>query len=143
MSTIAKVGELSKEEQFAKGISEGKTIKDAMIDAGYPKSRALRGTAGLTKRMIQAMASEGLKLAEFGKSLNLETLKNMTIGRLAKNMIEGKDGGVMSAKTMGSHRELNLWTPEHMAGIIVLAAPVKFSENKKTILDIPSEDSDL
>jgi hypothetical protein len=139
MSTVAKVGELSKEEQFAKGISEGKTIKDAMIDAGYPKSRALRGTAGLTKKMVRAMADEGYKLAEFGKSLDLETLKNIAIGRLATNAIQGKDGGVMSAKQIGQHKDIGLWVAESMAGVIMINVPNQAIENKSKVIDASPE----
>jgi hypothetical protein len=131
----------NREQIFAEKIADGGSIKQSMIDAGYPESRANKGLAGCSKRMIQAVAEEGIELAAFGKSLSLDTLKYIAIGRLAANAIEGRDGGVMSAKTLGSHRELNLWTPESMAGIIVITPPNQAVQNADKTID--AEESNL
>lgn len=47
----------------------------------------------------------------------------MVIGRLAVNTARGKDAGAMSAKILGSRRELNMFTPENQVGVFVVNPP--------------------
>jgi nucleoid DNA-binding protein len=119
---------------FAKEMAAGNSIKQSMITAGYSEKQASKGVKAISQKMLKALSKEGVKLADFGKQFSLDELKNVAIGRLVQNAITGKDGGVMSAKTLGSHRDLNLWTPEQMAGVIVLQAPTFAAENKAKLL---------
>jgi hypothetical protein len=119
---------------FAKQMVAGNSIKQSMIAAGYSEKQASKGKAAVSNKMLKALAAEGYKMADFGKQFSMDELKNIAIGRLVTNSITGKDGGVMSAKTLGSHRDLNLWTPEQMAGVIVLQAPNFAVENKAKML---------
>jgi hypothetical protein len=125
----------SRERVFAAKLASGQTIKQSMVEAGYPLSRAKRGIAGMSKKMLKALSAEGYDLAQYGKSLSLDTLKNMVIGRLATNVVNGKDGGVMSAKTLGSHRELNLFVPESQVGVIVLGMPGQIEAKREKLLE--------
>lgn len=120
---------------FAKNLAEGNSIRQSMIQAGYSEKQANKGKAAISKKMLKALSKEGYKMAEFGKQFSLDEIKHTVIGRLMTNAISGKDGGVMSAKTLGSHRDLNLWTPEQMAGIIVLNAPTQVIDNKAKLLE--------
>jgi len=68
-----------------------------------------------------------------------ETRKYLVRGRLLENTIAGKDGGAMSAKILGSDRELAMWEPELNQGVIVLQAPREAFERKAELLGETTE----
>jgi hypothetical protein len=98
----------------------GQTIKGAMMASGYSEPMASRGWTGVPKSVFALLAKRGTKLTRLGAELSLDDCKHLVLGRLAENCVKGKDGGVMSAKVLGSRRELNLWTPDSQVGVIVL-----------------------
>jgi hypothetical protein len=126
---------------FAQEMARGNSLRQSMIAAGYSEKQAGKGIKSVSKAMMRAMKNEGVKMADFGKSLDMDTLKHIAIGRLATNAIQGKDGGCLSAKQLGSHRDLNLWAAESQAGVIVISVPNHISENKSKLLE-SSESSD-
>jgi hypothetical protein len=111
-----------RQKKAAEGLRAGKTIKAALLDAGYAETTAKMGMRAVPLS-VQTLGIKGSGVWRVGKGLSIDDFKYLALGRLAVNTAEGKDGGVMSAKTLGSHRELNLWTPESQIGLIVVNAP--------------------
>ena len=99
-----------------------KTIKSAMLEAGYAPGTARLGMQAVPMT-VQALGLKGSSVYQAGRGMSIEDLKHLAIGRLVLNVTEGRDGGVMSAKTLGSHRELNLWQSESQVGVLVVNAP--------------------
>lgn len=96
------------------------TIKGAMMASGYTESMSSRGWTGVPQSVFALLAKRGTKLTRLGKELSLDDCKHLVLGRLAENCVKGKDGGVMSAKVLGSRKELNLWVADSQVGVIVL-----------------------
>ena len=46
--------------------------------------------------------------------------EDLIIGRLQENIENGSDKAALSAKIMGSHKALGLWTAENQTGVVVL-----------------------
>ncbi len=113
-----------------------RTITSAMIEAGYSPATASQGMAAVPATVL-ALGMKGSNVYQVGKSLKVEDLRHLAIGRLAINVTEGKDGGVMSAKTLGSHRELNLWTADTQVGVILVQAP---ETHVKALSQVPEEE---
>ena len=115
----------------------GTKVSEALIAAGYSKTQANKGWESVPKSVIKLLPKKTRMLMDRGKALAAEKrdMEHLIIGRLADNVTAGKDGGSLSAKILGSHRDLNLWQPEGLAGVIVLNAPKSLLENKH-ILDL-------
>lgn len=111
-----------RQKKAAENLAKGMSITEAMRDAGYSPGMSNNGMQKVPLT-VQALGVKGSSVWQAGKGMGIDDLKHLAIGRLVLNTIEGKDGGVMSAKTLGSHRELNLWTPESQVGVIVVNAP--------------------
>lgn len=127
---------------FAEKMVEGCSIRESMMAAGYSEKQANKGKRAINKRMLKAMAAEGYKLADLAKQFTTKDLGDIAIGRLVTNAMIGKDGGAISAKTLGSHRDLNLWQPDNQAGVIVLQVPQSIqlmSEEEKQKMLNPEE----
>jgi hypothetical protein len=122
-------------EVFVERIKSGDTLQRALEASGRSPKQARKGMAVVSAAMLKMLAKEGIKLAEFGKSLSTETLKNLAIGRLAKNAIDGSDKGVMSAKTLGSHKDINLWAVDSQVGVIVLGMPGQIEAKREKLLE--------
>lgn len=111
--------------EMAEQLAKGEPIYQVMKKYGYSDGVAKLGVRGIPKGLLKHMKLKGYKVAELGNALRKhpDLLGDIAVGRLALNAMDGKDGGVMSAKTLGSHRDLNLWVPESQAGVIVLNVP--------------------
>lgn len=119
-------------------VSDGEqTLQGALISAGYSPSTAKMGWTGVPKVAMSLLTKRGAKLTRFGAELSLDDCKNLVLGRLAENCVKGKDGGVMSAKVLGSRRELNLWTPDSQVGVIVLSQGSR--NDVQTMLEPPAD----
>lgn len=124
---------------FARKMKEGCSIRESMIAAGYSEKQANKGQKAISKKMMGAMAKEGIKMADFAKQFTTKDLGDIVVGRLVTNAMVGRDGGVMSAKTLGSHKDLNLWTQESQAGVIVINMPHISEEHLKQLLTPPAD----
>ena len=119
---------------FAQGIKEGKNMYHAAVDAGMSPKQARKGKAAISGPMMSALAKEGLKFADLANEVSIEQAGKIATGRLIENCITGSDKGAMSAKILGSHRAINLWTPESQVGVIVLNAPQSALDKKEEML---------
>lgn len=124
-------------KKLAKLLAEGGEYQKSMLAAGYSPKTACHGRAGVPDSVWRMVPQKAKKLLEMGK-LDIETYKHLVLGRLADNTVQGKDSGVMSAKALGSIRELNLFEPEHKTGIIVVNAPT--DANTQRLLESLDED---
>lgn len=124
-----RTGAFSKRDQIrraravAANLQAGDTIKDAMVKAGYSEGQASRGIAAVPDRVWRLLGKDSKQLAARGAALTVETLKNLAMGRMADNLVEGKDKAAMTLKLAGSHRDLNLWTPDSQVGVVILNSP--------------------
>lgn len=125
----------TRQKKAAEGLAAGKPIQTAMLEAGYAPGTARLGMQAVPLT-VQALGMKGSSVYRVGKALTTDDMRALAIGRLAINVTEGKDGGVMSAKTLGSHRELNLWTSETQVGVMVINAP---ETSVKPLADVPEE----
>jgi len=110
------------QRRCARLLAQGVSYSEAMIQSGYSVNTAKRGKDGVPDVVWRMVPAKAKRLLELGK-LDTETYKRLTLGRLADNVIQGKDGGVMSAKALGSTRELDLFRTESQVGVIVVNAP--------------------
>src|SRR5215471_1614726 len=110
------------DEILAEMLTDGAGPVEALRAAGYSEHSARQGWKKVPARIMSKLGKKGKRLIEKGK-MDKQDLEHLVIGRLAENVISGKDGGAQSAKILGSHRDINAWTPEQMAGLIILQAP--------------------
>lgn len=96
-----------------------KTIHGAMLEAGYSSHMAVRGIAGIPKTVLALMPQES-NLVDLGRALNPEQQEALVRGRLALNVLKGKDSGVVSAYRLGQDKRVNMFTPENQTGVVVL-----------------------
>jgi hypothetical protein len=112
-----------KKELFARALAEGKNLHDAMLVAGYAESQAKRGAAALSKDLASAYADRKLdkakELIELGRRMrsDIELAKDVVFGRLSQNSMEGTDAGTVSAKALGSIKELDCFTKDVVVGV--------------------------
>jgi len=69
------------------------------------------------------------RLVALGR-IETDTRRDLVRGRLVSNTITGTDKGAMSAKIVGSDRELNLWEPESQ----ILQKPQIALDHKRELL---------
>lgn len=99
------------------------SIRGAMLKNGYCEAKANMGMEGIPKSALAMLLErESPKLARW-QTMTTQDYKALVMARLSENCYEGRDGGVMSAKALGSIRELNLFTPDSQIGVIVVNAP--------------------
>jgi hypothetical protein len=72
-------------------------------------------------------------------SVDPQTRRKLVRGRLIDN-VNGKDGGSMSAKILGSDSELNMWQPEFQQGLVIINVPQSAIDHKAEILNAPEEE---
>lgn len=125
------------DEILAEMLTDGAGPVEALRAAGYSEASARQGWKKVPVRIMSRLGKKGKRLIEKGK-MDKQDLEHLVIGRLAENVISGKDGGAQSAKILGSHRDINAWTPEQMAGLIILQAPKELIERKDEILNAES-----
>ena len=110
-------------ERIAEALAGGAEIQQTMLSEGYGIAQASRGIAGVPKTaLVLLLEKTHPDLVEYA-ALDGASLKSLIIGRLGKNVAEGRDGGVMSAKTLGSLKELNMFQAESQVGVVIVQAP--------------------
>ena len=118
------MGEKTKPNQkkAASLLAQGESYSSALLAAGYSPNVAKKGRAGVPDAVLRMVPKKAAKLRELGK-LSSDIHKELVLGRLTENVLQGKDGGTLSAKALGSTKELNMFEAEHKTGVIVVNAP--------------------
>jgi len=114
---------------------DGEPITRVLTDFTTPR-QAKKGWAAVPDEVLKlaGLSKKGKALAALGRQLTAQNQEDLVRGRLAQNVISGKDGGSHSAKILGSDRRVNMWTPDVQQGLIILQAPKALLDNKDEIL---------
>lgn len=111
--------------KVAEALLAGEPIGKTMLANGYSESTADQGLRAVPrtalKLLLEKQNPEMLAILEAG--CEAVDYKALVLARLTENAIKGRDGGVASAKALGSIRELNMFTPDSQVGVIVVAGP--------------------
>src|SRR6266513_1049506 len=99
------------QNKAARMLAQGESYSSALLAAGYSANVAKKGRAGVPDKVLRMVPRKAAKLREMGK-LGSDVYRELVLGRLAENTIQGKDSGVMSAKALGSTRALDLFHTE-------------------------------
>jgi hypothetical protein len=108
---------------FETALANGDTIENARLAAGYAPSAAKRGKDGLPKELMAILVkmkrADAQELMALGRAVrsNLEEAKDLVFGRLSHNAMTGSDAGTLSAKTLGSIKEIDCFTKEVIVGV--------------------------
>jgi hypothetical protein len=122
---------------FKQAIDRGETLKAAMVsELGLSESVAKRGKAGLSRRVLGELMKEGVKFAEIGRQVTAQFQEELVRGALVTNVLSGKDNAVNSLKMLGQDKRVNMFTPDSVAGIVVIESP-------KSLPAIPVQASDV
>jgi hypothetical protein len=124
---------LAQSQKLAKLLKAGTPVCKALLDAGYSETQARKGRRAIPKKVLRMLTPKVKKLLDLG-NIDPHTQENLARGRLALNTIEGKDGGSMSAKILGSDRRVNMWQPDIQQGLIIITPPQSVLENKAKLL---------
>jgi len=110
-----------------------------MLDFTTPR-QAKKAWAAVPAEVLKmaGMSKKGKVLAAMGAQITAKMQEDLVRGRLAQNVISGKDGGSHSAKLLGSDRRVSMFTPEQQAGVIIINAPKALLDNKDEILNSES-----
>jgi len=114
----------------------GEPISKVMLDFTTPR-QAKKAWAAVPAEVLKmaGMSKKGQLLAAMGAQITAKMQEDLVRGRLAQNVIAGKDGGSHSAKLLGSDRRVNMFTPDVQAGLIILNAPQSLIDRKDEILN--------
>jgi len=123
-------------KKLARLLTDGVAISTAMVQAGWSENQASKGWAAVPDGVIKIMSknNKGRRLISLGRSTPKEDQEAMITGRLIENITKGTDKAAQSAKILGSKRDLNLWQPDQLSGVIVLTAPQWLIEHKAELL---------
>ena len=114
---------------FAEARMRGARVEEAMLRAGYSQTSAKRGWTQASKKCKEAYAialnMTLAQLEETGGKLTPQQRRKVIIGKSLRNIAEGKDESVASMKLLGNDRELSMFQPESMTGLIVIDTRVK------------------
>src|SRR5215471_20183175 len=125
------------DEILAEMLTDGAKPVEALRAAGYSEASARQGWKKVPVRIMSRLGKKGKRLIEKGK-MDKKEMEHLMMGRLVENIEKGKDGGTQSVKVLGSHRDINAWTPEQLAGLIVLNPPKELLARKDEILNAES-----
>ena len=131
------VKSLETHRKVSESLLQGKSASAALRDAGYSANTVKAGPRAISKTTLRMLGKAGQRLVALSQHSSPEALQHLAVGRLMENCVKGRDAGVMSAKTLGSHRDLNLWTPESQAGTIVFNMPTVVVNNAAKVLAEP------
>jgi hypothetical protein len=124
----------AQKRKLAKLLADEVPVCEALKQAGWSPSQAAKGYAKVPTDVLKMLPKKAQKLIALGK-MDKRDLETLGMGRLAKNIQDGKDGGTQSVKVALSHREINAWVPDQQMGLIILQAPAKIAENAQQLLD--------
>jgi hypothetical protein len=120
-------------KKLASLLAQEVPVGEALREAGWSDRQSMKGWDAVPDAVLAKLPKKARKLIALGKT-DKETRKHLVRGRLVANTIQGKDGGAMSAKILGSDTELNLWQPDFQQGLIILQAPQAVLDNKEKLL---------
>lgn len=110
-------------ERIAEALANGAEIQSTMLAEGYNEHQARQGLAGVPKTaLVLLLEKTNPDLLEYA-ALDGASLKSLVIGRLGKNVAEGRDGGVGSAKQLGMLKELSMFQADSLVGVVIINAP--------------------
>jgi hypothetical protein len=121
-------------KKLASLLAQEVPVGEALREAGWSERQSMKGWQAVPDRVVAQLPKKAKQLVALGKNTDKDTRKHIIRGRLLQNAIQGKDGGAMSAKILGSDTELNLWTPEFQQGLIVLTVPQSIMDRKAELL---------
>ena len=121
-------------KKLASLLAEGTPVGEALRESGWSERQSQKGFAAVPDAVFAKLPKKMQRLVSLGKDTNPTTRKHIIRGRLLDNAIQGRDGGAMSAKILGSESELNMWTPDTQIGMIVLNAPQYALDHKEEML---------
>jgi len=128
-------------KKLASLLAQEVPVGEALREAGWSERQSMKGWQAVPDRVVAQLPKKAKQLVALGKNTDKDTRKHIIRGRLLQNAIQGKDGGAMSAKILGSDTELNLWTPEFQQGLIVLTVPQSIIDRKAELLADNPEDN--
>jgi phage terminase large subunit-like protein len=132
----------SKYREMATKLAKGERPKDVLLDAGYSETQAAKGWAAVPDTVKNLLPAKGKHLINLG-SIDPQAQEKLVRGRLVKNAIEGKDGGAMSAKILGSDKRLSMWQPEFQNGLVIIEVPnlpgLSHEDSMRELLNAPEE----
>jgi hypothetical protein len=137
MADIPERGKRKTPQQHAKLASllaEDVPVGEALRTAGWSERQSAKGWEAVPDAVFTKLPKKMQRLVSLGKNTDKDTRKHVIRGRLLQNAIQGKDGGAMSAKILGSETELNMWQPEMSQGLIILHAPQYALDHKTELL---------
>jgi hypothetical protein len=124
-------------EQYQKAadlLGEGLPVSQALAQAGWSQASANKGVAAIPEGVLKLLPKKQMELIALGKSISKDDIQHGISGRLFENVVKGSDKGVQSAKVLGSRKDLAMWQPDAMTGVIVLQAPQSAIDNKARLL---------
>ena len=137
MATTPERGKRKTPQQHAKLASllaQDVPVGEALRTAGWSDRQSAKGWEAVPDAVFTKLPKKTQRLVSLGKNTDKDTRKHIIRGRLLDNAIQGKDGGAMSAKILGTETDLNMWQPEINQGIIVLNAPQCALDHKEEML---------
>jgi hypothetical protein len=130
-------------EQYAKLaelLTANTPVCEALALAGWSKTQALKGWKKVPPVVMAMLPKPMQKLIDLGKKTSPDDRRNLVLGRLVENVTSGTDKGAMSAKILGSDRELNMWQPDQLAGVVILGTmPQSVQTPKEDLLKLPRD----
>jgi hypothetical protein len=114
-------------EQYREMREAGQSITKAMTALGYSASMSRMGHARLPKvlRGVELDISQGesKRLEKLAEEYTPQRFDKLIKGRLVETVTKGADADATpAAKLLGSHKELNLWSPDTVVGVQVNVA---------------------
>lgn len=108
-------------EAFRQAMADpSKTLRDAMLAAGYTEWQAKRGIGAVPAALLPIVGERAQKLAILGKLFSPDQRAAMIRGGLVQNIMDRSDKGVRSLELAGKDREINMFVAEQLTGIIVV-----------------------
>lgn len=108
----------------AEDLAAGKPIYSTMVSHGYSPAVASTGMQGVPVSALRLVLEKtNPDLVQYLSVNSNADMKDLVLARLKANVSAGRDGGVMSAKALGSIKELSMFQPDSQVGIIVVNAP--------------------
>jgi hypothetical protein len=120
-------------KKLARLLSNDTPVTKALVAAGWSPAQAAKGWEAVPDVVLVKLPAKAKKLIALGKT-DKDTRRNLVRGRLVSNTISGRDGGSMSAKILGSDKELSMWEAESQTGVVVLSAPQSLIDKKEELL---------
>jgi hypothetical protein len=117
-------------KKLAKLLSEGAPVGEALRQAGWSELQSKKGYATVPNDVLALLPKKTKALMDKGRALKADksAMENLILGRLGENIARGRDAGTQSAKVLGTHRDLNMWPPDQLAGVIILETPQRLRD---------------